>query len=88
MATVDSSGALWIALWGAACVSRYTADGHFDRTVKLPASQITNCAFGGAALDRMFVTSAAEGADGEALAGALFEIDPQVTGIAPSLFAG
>jgi xylono-1,5-lactonase len=86
--TVDSSGALWIALWGAACVSRYTADGHFDRTVKLPASQITNCAFGGAALDRMFVTSAAEGADGEALAGALFEIDPQVTGIAPSLFAG
>jgi hypothetical protein len=28
------------------------------------------------------------GADGEALAGALFEIDPQVTGIAPSLFAG
>jgi D-xylonolactonase len=41
--TVDSSGALWIALWGAACVSRYTADGHFDRTVKLPASQITNC---------------------------------------------
>jgi len=86
--TVDSSGALWIALWGAACVSRYTADGHFDRTVKLPASQITNCTFGGAALDRMFVTSAAEGADGEALAGALFEIDPQVTGIAPSLFAG
>lgn len=86
--TVDSEGALWIALTGAARVSRYTALGHLDRSVMLPASQITNCVFGGAALDRMFVTSAAEGANAEPLAGALFEIDPQMTGIAPNLFAG
>ena len=86
--TVDSEGALWIAIWGGARVSRYTADGHLDRSVKLPTSQITSCAFGGPALDHMFVTSAAEGADGEAMAGALFEIDPQVTGHAPNLFAG
>jgi len=86
--TVDSEGALWIALWGAARVSRYTALGRLDRSVMLPASQITNCAFGGAALDRMFVTSASEGASAEPLAGALFEIDPQVTGTAPNLFAG
>lgn len=86
--TVDSEGALWIALWGAACVSRYTADGDLDRSVKLPASQITSCAFGGPALDRMFVTSAAEGATGEPMAGALFEIDPRVAGLPPNLFAG
>lgn len=86
--TVDSEGALWIALWGAARVSRYTAHGHLDRSVTLPASQITSCAFGGAALDRMFVTSAAEGVSGEAMAGALFEIDPRVTGVAPNLFGG
>jgi D-xylonolactonase len=86
--TVDSEGALWIALWGAARVSRYTALGHLDRSVTLPASQVTSCVFGGAALDRMFVTSAAEGASGEAMAGALFEIDPQMTGVAPNLFAG
>jgi D-xylonolactonase len=86
--TVDSEGALWIAIWGGARVSRYTAEGHLDRSVILPASQITSCAFAGPALDRMFVTSAAEGAAGEALAGALFEIDPQVTGIAPNLYAG
>ena len=54
----------------------------------LPASQITSCSFAGSALDRMFVTSAAEGAAGEAMAGALFEIDPGVTGIAPNLYAG
>jgi sugar lactone lactonase YvrE len=86
--TVDSDGALWIALWGAARVSRYTAHGQFDRSVMLPASQITSCTFGGPALDRMFVTSAAEGASGEAKAGALFEINPQATGVAPNLFAG
>jgi D-xylonolactonase len=86
--TVDSEGALWIALWGAARVSRYTACGRLDRSVTLPASQITNCVFGGAALDRMFVTSAAEGSSGEPMAGALFEIDPQTTGVAPNLFAG
>lgn len=85
--TVDSEGALWIALWGAARVSRYTRYGLLDRSVTLPASQVTSCVFGGAALDRMFVTSAAEGAAGEAMAGALFEIDPQVTGVAPNLFA-
>ncbi len=86
--TVDSEGALWIALWGAARVSRYTAHGHLDRSVTLPASQITSCAFGGAALDRLFVTSAAEGISGEPMAGSLFEIDPHVTGVAPNLFAG
>jgi D-xylonolactonase len=86
--TVDSEGALWIALWGAARVSRYTAFGELDRSVTLPASQVTNCVFGGAALDRMYVTSAAEGASGEPLAGALFEIDPQMTGVPPNLFAG
>jgi xylono-1,5-lactonase len=86
--TIDSEGALWIALWGAARVSRYTACGDLDRSVILPASQVTSCVFGGAALDRLFVTSAAEGATDEPMAGALFEVDPQMTGVAPHLFAG
>jgi len=86
--TIDSGGALWIALWGPARVSRCTAHGHHDRSVTLPTSQLSSCAFGGAASDRMFLTSAAEGADGEVMAGALIEVDPQVTGVAPNLSAG
>lgn len=85
--TVDAEGFLWIALWGASRVSRFSADGHFDRSIALPASQISSCTFAGAQLERMFVTSAAEGVD-EPFAGALFEVDPGVRGLEPGRFAG
>ena len=84
--TVDSEGGLWIAFWGGARVSRYSAGGELVRTIALPASQITSCAFGGAGLDRLYVTSAATGVENEQLSGALFEVDPHVTGLAPYLF--
>jgi sugar lactone lactonase YvrE len=59
-----------------------------DRDIKLPATQITKCVFAGESLDRMFVTSAAVDHGEEPLAGALFEVDPGVRGVAPNLFAG
>jgi len=74
--TFDADGGLWVALWGGAGISRFTADGIRDRTIELPASQITNIAFAGHNLERMFVTSAADGVD-ETHGGALFEIDSQ-----------
>lgn len=87
--TVDAEGGLWVAHWGGGCVSRFNPDGTLDRRISLPASQITNCAFGGENLDRLFVTSAAKDKPDEPLAGALFEIDPQgVRGLAPNLFGG
>lgn len=73
--TADADGGLWVAQWGGSSVSRFTPDGVRDRTIALPASQITNIAFAGRDLDRMFVTSAADGVD-EAQGGALFELDP------------
>jgi len=86
--TVDVDGALWIAHWGAGRVSRFTADGEVDRVIHLPTSQITSCAFAGENLDRMFVTSAAIDNEHDPLAGALFELDPQIRGLAPGQFAG
>ncbi|MDO7840762.1 SMP-30/gluconolactonase/LRE family protein [Sphingomonas immobilis] len=77
--TLDAEGGLWIACWGAGCVTRFTPEGARDRSIALPASQISNCIFAGEALDRMFVTSASDGVD-EPEAGALFEIDPGCTG--------
>lgn len=86
--TVDVDGGLWVAHWGGGRVSRFTADGELDRSVALPASQVTSCVFAGENLDRLFVTSAAVDRTDETLAGALFEIDPGTTGLPPNLFAG
>lgn len=79
--TIDAEGGLWIAHWGGGQVSRFDAHGRRERSIALPASQITNCVFGGAALDRLFVTSARLGRDAEPLAGALFEVDAGVRGL-------
>lgn len=86
--TVDAEGALWIAHWGGGRVSRFTPDGRLDRVIRLPASRLTNCVFGGTHLDRLFVTSAAQGCADEPLAGATFEVDPGVRGLPPRCFGG
>ena len=85
--TLDADGGLWVACWGAGCITRFTPDGHRDRSIALPASQITNCVFAGANLDRLFVTSAADGVD-EAQGGALFEVDPGCRGTPTHLYRG
>ena len=89
--TVDADGCLWNAEWGGGRVVRYTPDGRVDRVIALPCAQVTCCAFGGARLDQLFVTTARTGLDAAALAGqpqagALFVIDAGVTGLADTPF--
>lgn len=83
--TFDAEGGLWIAHWGGSRISRFDPDARIERAIALPASQITSMAFAGDALDRLFVTSAADGVD-EELGGALFEVDPGCRGLAPYAF--
>ena len=85
--TFDTEGGLWIAHWGAGRISRFDRRGRMEQSVALPASQITSCAFAGAQLDRLFVTSAADGVD-EPLGGALFEVDVGRRGLLPEKFGG
>ena len=85
--TLDSDDGLWVAHWGTGQVSRFDPAGRRERSIVLPASQITSITFAGAGLDRMFVTSAADGVD-EELAGALFEVDPGCRGLPTSRFGG
>ncbi|MCW2390283.1 sugar lactone lactonase YvrE [Sphingobium sp. B11D3B] len=84
--TVDAEDGLWVAHWGAGRVSRFRPDGTLDHSISLPASQITNVAFAGEKLDRLFVTSAATGLPPSDYDGALFEIETRFTGVAPGLF--
>ena len=86
--TVDADGGLWIAHWGGSRISRFTADGKLDRAIALPARQITNIAFAGPDLDRMFVTSATIGLDANPEDGALFEVMSDARGMPPGLFGG
>jgi sugar lactone lactonase YvrE len=91
--TVDSEGCLWIAFWGGWCLRRYSPDGEWVETVKMPVQRPTSCAFGGRDLDRLYVTSASIGLDDEALrmqpnAGGLFMLEPGVRGLADVPFDG
>lgn len=92
-ATVDAEGYLWNARFGAGLLARFAPDGRLDRLVSIPAAQPTSCAFGGAGLDTLYVTTANRGmseADLEAnpLAGAILAVDVGVRGIAEPEFAG
>lgn len=89
----DAEGAVWVAHWGAGCVSRFDPGGRLLQRVGLPVSQVTNVCFGGERLDRLFVSSARVGLGPrelarQPLAGALFEVlAPGVQGL-PAHAAG
>ena len=90
---VDAAGGLWNAQWGLGRVVRYRADGSIDRILTTATSQPTRPAFGGAALDTLYVTSARDGLDAatlarEPLAGALFGTRVGVRGVPEPRFAG
>jgi sugar lactone lactonase YvrE len=92
--TTDAQGRLWIAHWGGACVTCHDpADGRELARIGLPASNVTNVAFGGAGLDTLFISTASTGLDqaqlqAQPLAGALFHVATGATGLAPHRFAG
>lgn len=90
---VDADGGLWNAQWGLGRVVRYRADGGPDRILPLAARQPTRPAFGGPALDTLYVTSARDGLSaevlaGEPLAGALFAAQTGRRGLPEPRFAG
>ena len=89
--TLDAEGCLWLAVWGSGELHRYTPDGRLDTVVKLPATQVTSAAFGGADLGTLYITTARENftpADlaAQPLAGHIFACTPGVTGRLPFLF--
>lgn len=91
--TVDADGCLWVAFWDGWCVRRISPVGETLLTVRLPVQRPTSCAFGGPALDRLYVTSARIDLGDGALskqpqAGGLFALEPGCTGLAELPFAG
>ena len=92
--TTDADGRIWIAHWGGACVSWHDpASGAELGRVALPASHVTNCAFGGPDMRTLFITCARDGLSAEQLAreplaGGLFAVELDAAGQPASMFGG
>ena len=75
---VDSDGGVWVAVWGGGVIQRYDPSGRLIGAVRLPASHVTSCTFGGPGLDQLYVTTAAgPGRSG----GALFTCPAGIAGL-------
>ncbi|MCG6119197.1 MAG: SMP-30/gluconolactonase/LRE family protein [Blastomonas sp.] len=89
---IDAEGAIWTCrVAGGAALTRMLPDGRLDQVVPLPCTWPTSCTFGGAGLETLFVTSARftmtpEHLAGNPLEGAMFALDPGVTGVAEHRF--
>ena len=91
-ASVDADGFLWTAMFDGGCLARYAPDGRLERTVPMPVSRPTACAFGGPDLATMYVTTARfrlapDRLAAEPFAGGLLALDVGVQGLPESLYA-
>lgn len=91
-AAVDADGCYWTAANAGGQLIRYTPAGKIDRRVPLPVRRPTMLAFGGRALDVIYVTSmaprAADSWDGQPQAGGLFTLSIGIRGLPEPKFAG
>ncbi len=90
--TIDEEGNVWIALWGGAAVGCWDPEsGKLLRTIKVPAKNVTSCAFGDEDLGTLYITTARTSTSQEELekypnAGGVFKVRPGVKGIKAYLF--
>jgi sugar lactone lactonase YvrE len=85
-ATVDAEGCVWNARFGGGAVVRITPEGALDRTIPIPVSFVTSCAFGGTDLTTLYVTTARQKLtpaelNAQPYAGAVFAVDAGVRGL-------
>ena len=91
---LDEEGFAWVALWQGSAVRRYSPEGRLVQQIDLPVSCPTKCAFGGANLDELYITSARtmlttdEQKQREPHAGSLFVCRPGARGRRATPFAG
>jgi sugar lactone lactonase YvrE len=90
--TIDSEGALWIALWQGWGVVRYNPKtGERLGKIEIPVEKVTSCTFGGPDLNDLFITTASIGLAPDARAaqpdaGAVFRVKTDSTGLPTILF--
>jgi sugar lactone lactonase YvrE len=91
--TIDGDGCIWVSLWRGGSVHRYAPDGRLEMIVRLPVTHPTSCAFGGADMRDLYITTAAIAlTDAERgrqpSAGDVFRCRPGPAGRPPNRFKG
>lgn len=86
-AAVDEDGCYWTCANDAGLLHRFTPSGRLDRSISLPVKKPAMCAFGGADLRTLYVTSirpAGIDLSDQPLAGGVFVLVPGVKGLPES----
>lgn len=85
--TVDTEGAVWVAMWGPGEVWRVDPhSGERLAVVHVPTPNTTSCAFGGEQLDILYITTAH--ADADPRSGRLYQARVGQQGMPPRRYAG
>jgi len=89
--TVDAEGRVWVAMCHGGAVRCYEASGTLADVIAFPVKKVTSVAFGGPALDELYVTSGSwaftpRDWQEQPHAGALFRCRPGATGRPPHRF--
>ena len=78
--TVDSAGSVWTARWGGSALLRFNSACQLVERVPFPVSAVSSAAFGGPALDVLYVTTAGGKIEDDALDGTLYRLPVAVPG--------
>jgi sugar lactone lactonase YvrE len=83
--TTDIKNNLWVCHYHGARISVYNLKGHKIHQIYLPAKNVTNCAFGGAKNDELFISTARKDMSSEELkkyplSGSLFRVKTNIKG--------
>ncbi|MEM7084962.1 MAG: SMP-30/gluconolactonase/LRE family protein [Bacteroidota bacterium] len=90
---IDEEDMLWVGLWNGNSVARFDPNtGKLISKIEVHAHNVTACAFGGANLDKLYITTASVDMTEEEitkypLAGSVFVANPGVRGVKSDFFA-
>lgn len=89
---IDENDMLWVGLWNGNSVAQFNPKtGALVQKIKVPAHNVTSCAFGGENLDELYITTASVDMTNEEkkrypLAGSVFKVKMAVRGVKSSFF--
>lgn len=81
---VDEAGRLWLGMYGGGCVACFTPDGELERTVPMPADNVTSLCFGGDDCRDVYIVTCDTRED-PALKGCVYRMRVDVPGLPTAL---